>query len=142
MGRAAWPGWVRRTTLAEESAALAGLLAGKPFQFIDPAAPTSRLLRPAVPAIDAETSAPPAVTSRPRLLQRGATRTATNSAVAVIFWRSNGSICEKFPRTQYFLVIHGRTGICPSLIIVNSELLIDLNQPVTNHIAQKLVRKG
>ena len=116
MGRAAWPGWVRRTTLRQESAALAVLPAGKPFQFIDPAAPTSRLLRPAVPAIDAETSAPPAVTSRPRLLQRGATRTATNSAVAVIFWRSNGSIVVKFPKTRYFLVVHGRTAICPSLI--------------------------
>ena len=116
MGRVAWPGWVRRTTLREESAALARLPAGKPFQFIDPAAPTSRLLRPAVPAIDAETSAPPAVTSRPRLLPRGATGLAMNSAVAVIFWRSNGSTVEKFPNTQhadtqYFLVIHGRTAV-------------------------------
>ena len=114
---------MRRTTSRQESAALAMLPAGKPSQFINPPAPTSRLPRPAVPATSAETSAPPAVTSRPGDLLRGATGTAVNISATVIFWSKNGSIGEKLAETQYFLVIHGRTDTCPSLL----EQLHDVN---------------
>ena len=55
-------------------------------------------------------------------LRQGATGTATNIAVAVIFWRSNGSIVGKFPKTRHFLVVHGRSAICPSLLLIGTAI--------------------